>query len=335
MKTIGTLFTGGALFDIGAHKAGYEHAWGIELDPSIAKVATDNGFFTISDDVRMAMENHKLHKVDHIHASPPCPNFSVAKQGGKETELDIELAEAVCWYIRWMKPETFSLENVTAYRRSRSLKIILACLHENGYMTDIQNLNSADFGVPQTRVRMILRAKLGGLLVQYPPPMKWKGWYDAVEDLIPTLPESTFAPWQIERLPKDFKESMNYISRPTKYNEKTARGGEFRDETLPAPTILVQNYSMKAFLVGGGNNSFQNAAEGRGVRYSGEPAFTITASQTAGKQRAFVGKVVKITLPCLVRFQTVPDWYKGITTKINGNGVPCDMAEGIMNTFRE
>jgi hypothetical protein len=36
----------------------------------------------------------------------------------------------------------------------------------------------------------------------------------------------------------------------------------------------------------------------------------------------------------LGRFQTVPDSYKGLTTKINGNGVPCLLAQKIMETLQ-
>jgi hypothetical protein len=45
------------------------------------------------------------------------------------------------------------------------------------------------------------------------------------------------------------------------------------------------------------------------------------------------GRVVKMTIKALGRFQTVPDWYQGLTVKINGNGVLCLMAQKIMETL--
>lgn len=47
-----------------------------------------------------------------------------------------------------------------------------------------------------------------------------------------------------------------------------------------------------------------------------------------------VGRWVKITLPCLARFQTVPDDYKGLTAEINGNGVPPRFARQLMEALR-
>ncbi len=331
-KKIATLFSGGELFGIGAQQAGCEHAWGIEYDDKIASVARLNGFNVITGDVRNVDDYVSLPSVDHLHASPPCPNFSVAKKDSGETELDIQLASAVAWFIIWKKPSTFTLENVTAYRKSESLKIILKTLEENGYFVDIQNLNAADFGVPQTRRRMILRASKG-LMRSYPSPVKWVGWYEAIEDLIDTLPETKFAQWQLDRLPQEYRNFLigqGTLSRPMGDDE-------------PAQTITANSNQSgtKAFLVKGQNINPKTFR----ILQENEPHSTVTASMDKTPSRAFVvntkephvraytGRVVKMTVQALGRFQTVPDDYKGLTVKINGNGVPCLMARRIMETF--
>lgn len=61
--------------------------------------------------------------------------------------------------------------------------------------------------VPQTRRRLLLRASRG-LLPFLPEPVPWVGWYAAIEDLLPTLPESKLAPWQLARLPAELRGSM-------------------------------------------------------------------------------------------------------------------------------
>ena len=360
-KTIATIFTGGGLFDIGAQQAGYEHIWGIELDPKIAAVANLNGLHTLAGDVREVGNYADLASPDHFHASPPCPSFSVAKSNGGETPLDIELADAVCWFIVTKKPKTVSIENVVAYRKSESFRRIISCLEENGYMTDVQILNSADFGVPQTRKRLIVRASKN-LLHPYRQPTKWIGWYKAIEDIIHTLPDSQFAPWQVARLPKEYKEFMignGQWSKPLEPSQPTgtittnrnqeylrafiAAGGS-AGKNMPVvnseePVFTIKSNAggrepVRAFLFNGaGNSSFADAQEGKGIRWQHEPAHTQTVSSIDGKQRAFVGRVVKMTVQALGRFQTVPDDYKGLTTKINGNGVPCKLAQAIMESF--
>jgi DNA (cytosine-5)-methyltransferase 1 len=110
MKTTGSFFTGGGLFDIGAIAAGYTPIWGVEKEDKIARVARSNSLPVTTADVT-SLDLCGLARPDHFHASPPCPNFSIAKADGEETELDIAMAEAVCRALVHFKPDTFTLEN--------------------------------------------------------------------------------------------------------------------------------------------------------------------------------------------------------------------------------
>ena len=394
-KTTASLFTGGGLFDMGAIAAGYAPIWGIEWDDKIAAVARSNGLNVSTADVTK-VDFSLLERPDHLHASPPCPNFSIAKANAEETEFDKAMAEAVCRAVETLKPDTFTLENVVGYRKSESFKRITATLTSLGYFWDAANLNSADFGVPQTRRRLFIRASRIGLLRPYPAAKPWVGWYSAIEDLIDTLPETEFAPWQIARLPEEYKTFL--LWQGSRHLPKQA--------SEPANTITSNSNQtgIKAFiLAGAGNTNLAEAEPGRGVRYEEEPAHTVAAGNggripkafivrtlnaeytdqvvyedkpsptvttnfhgrarafvvsggSAGKNilvadgtepiftikanagarepvRASIGRVVKMTIQALGRFQTVPDTYKGLTTKINGNGVPCLMAQGVLESF--
>jgi site-specific DNA-cytosine methylase len=363
MKTTASMFTGGALFDIGATWAGYTPIWGVEKFDNIASVARLNGFSVITADVT-EVDYSTLERPDHLHASPPCPSFSVANNNKGETPLDIEIAKSVQRALLALKPDTFTLENVMGYRSSQSFKIIAGTLTELGYWWDADNLNAADFGVPQTRVRLIVRASRG-LLRGYPPPVKWRGWYEAIEDLIPTLPDAEFAPWQMARLPEGYKDM--FITRPAKFGpEERGKGYYVTDQ--PAPAVMPYNTVQRAFIVGGANTSQEQAAPGVGVSFASEPTrvlagnslswkafildgqsnkngetvtirqgenpiFTLSASGERRPARAFVGRVVKMTVQALGRFQTVPDTYQGLTVKINGNGFPCLLAQKVLETL--
>lgn len=396
MKTFGTIFSGGELFGIGAKQAGYEHVWGVEYDDKIASVARLNGFNVLTGSVLDIERWKDLPMVDHFHASPPCPNFSVAKTNGGETEHDIQLADAVCWFIRNKARQTITIENVMAYSKSESFKRIMKTLEDCGYFVEWSNLNAADFGVPQTRRRLIVRASRE-LLKPYPAPVKWVGWYEAIEDLIPTLPETEFAPWQMERLPEEYRDFLigqgsRSIPRESHLPSDTItansnqsgmkaflmeskfpnrNGKKFHKEPQePTGTVTAIDPNFKAFIVNvkdphGKSNRFTvphgetpmytvmaSATEARTkafivdgqtnshgesvtVPHGNEPVYTQSATQEKRPARAFVGRgrVVKMTVQALGRFQTVPDWYKGLTVKINGNGVPCLMAQKIMETM--
>lgn len=228
IKTAATLFSGGEGVGVGLRMAGINHAWGIEYDDAIAQVARNNGFHVVTADVREC-DPSNFADVDWLHASPPCINASIAnnsaevnEDGTKETPQDIELAEAVIRFIEAKQPQIFTLENVYFYRKFKSFKKIIKVLHDLGYAFKYWHVCMADYGVPQTRNRLILIARRDGVRPSLPPTthaqspkqtlfgslQKWVGWYASIEDLIPTLPDSEFAPWQLARLPEEIKESF-------------------------------------------------------------------------------------------------------------------------------
>ena len=351
MTTIGTLFSGGEGVGVGARAAGLRHVWGVEIDDDIAQVARDNGF-----DVRTA-NIHAVDPADYepptvLHASPPCPNYSVAKQGRRETNSDIALASAVAQFIRVLQPQYFTLENVYLYRKSESWDAIYRTLKFCGYHVDMQHINAANFGVPQTRKRMVVRASFNPV-PPLPEPEPWIGWYEAIEDLIPTLPESQFAPWQLKGMPAELLESMLVDSAG--WVKDGVRIPVMRPADQPANTIIANHgrRPMRAFLVGGANASraptirkdnepmftvtagikhphrafLIGGQYGRPANKTGEPrppqmrgrdepVFTVTAVNK-GDWRAWLehGKIVQMTPRALARFQSFPDSYALPSTK--------------------
>lgn len=73
------------------------------------------------------------------------------------------------------------------------MKIITDELTRQGYDWDADVYNTADYGGYTKRERLIVRAKRDGKLPpkpeKLPEELRKKGWYSAVEDLIPHLEE--------------------------------------------------------------------------------------------------------------------------------------------------
>jgi DNA (cytosine-5)-methyltransferase 1 len=368
-----TLFSGFEGVGIGMKAAGIEHVGGIEYDDTIASVARENGFEVTTADVLTA-DPDNYPGMDLLHASPPCPNFSTAKANGVETEQDIALAQAAVRWIVIKRPSFFTLENVYQYRDSQSWSIIARALLEHGYLFNCWHVNTADYGVPQTRKRMIVIARRDGRMPLLPPAahaenpqnglfgtlLPWVGWYEAIEDLIPSLPDSQFAPWQLSRLPEELKTVL--VDSAGYPDEDGIRVAVQRDCEQPANTI-VSNYErrpMRAFVVSGNNAGnewgefFRNddipayvvaSSAGRGATRAfvvnsafpesngkkhyvqDEPHFTIDTT-TPGRSRAFTnGRIVQMTPRALARFQSFPDWYrlpdnKALACRGIGNAVP-------------
>ena len=295
-----TLFSGGGGSDLGMKAAGLEVAWGIELDPAIAEVANANlgGHVQVGD--ILEADPRKFERVDVLHASPPCPNFSVAKAGGKESDLDRALASKVCEFIQTLTPDVFTLENVWAYRDSQSWAQIQETLFSLGYFVNVHHVNFADMSVPQSRRRMIVRAVRGGFVPHLPEPERHVGWYEAIADLVPTLPESKFADWQLKRLEASAEKDMElepnfFVGGANKSQsfldfaiEHRASIPGIRNGSQPFATIpadAATNAVGRAFVVAGMAN--KNGEEVT-VRHAAEPFMTVMSSHSKHAQRAFL-----------------------------------------------
>ena len=196
MKTFATMFSGGALADVGLRAAGLRHAWGIELDARRAAVAQVNGFDVRVGDV-LATDPTTLERVDWLHASPPCTSFSQAnseaakRDGGRATELDLRLALSVAEYARALEPERVSVENVMGWQDTEPERALRAAMIGMGYKCAAWVLDAADFGTPQRRRRLFLvfaRTKTPRRPTETHGPTPdlfrraWVGWEAACQD---------------------------------------------------------------------------------------------------------------------------------------------------------
>ena len=318
----GTLFSGGEGVGVGLTAAGLHHAWGIEYDAQIAAVAQANGFDVRVADVR-AVDYAALPRVDWLHASPSCTRASVANANAGEAREDIETAAAVVRALDAQQPAIFTLENVWRYRTFKAFRDICDALGRHGYIWTYSHENAASYGVPQTRKRLILRASRG-LLPPMPQPVPWVGWYAAIEDLLPTLPESKLAPWQLARLPEELRGSVLVESRNA--NQEFGKGYRLSHEpSMTSTTDGKPAHAPRAILVAGLLNTNGTKLTRRD---GGEPSFTVTTSLNQKDVRAAVGvRVVSMTPRCLARFQSVPDSYwlpdgRALAAKVIGNMVP-------------
>lgn len=260
MKTFRTLCSGGELFGVGARQAGYTHVDGYEIEPKIAATAKLNGFDVRTADV-CAVDYAALPAVDHLHASPSCKSASQANVEGRETPEDLAVADAICRAIAAHQGDTFTLENVWQYRAFESFDRIRAALSEASFSYDYWHLNAADYGVPQTRKRLILIARRGLCRISRPHPTHrrggdmfsppWVGWYAAIADILHTLPPTKPAPWQEARMPKALRESTLFPSRMSHDQNGNCYGPQSRDAAEPAQTLGTMTPGWyKAILVG-------------------------------------------------------------------------------------
>ena len=335
-----TLFSGGGGVEAGLLDAvTFCHA--VEYDAPIAAVYAQNIGAHVQVRKVEDVDYSTWGALDYLHASPVCKEYSTAKANGREGGSDLTSAAAVVRCLEATQPRVFTLENVGAYQHGQAFRMIVQWLNHNGYMWHAEVLNSANFAVPQTRCRLILRAVRDALLPTLPPPVKWCGWFKAIEDLIPELPESQFAPWQLARLPKALKESTTANS-----NQTSSRAFIVDDQTNDAGAGITVPHSdtpmctvsascdrrpARAFLM-----RDDNAGQEWGKQYRAqhEPAYSQSGS-SGGRAWLTTGRVVKMTPRALARFQSIPDWYTlpakaSLACTIIGNAVPSHMMAAIV-----
>ncbi|MBM4345928.1 MAG: DNA cytosine methyltransferase, partial [Deltaproteobacteria bacterium] len=214
-----SLFSGGGLVEEGLRGI-VDPIAAVEMDTRIAAHhGKAHGSTVINRDVR-DVDFGQFDGIDHLHASPVCKSFSKAKANAAELPLDIETAKATARAIREAKPRYFTLENVPEYAKSEAVRLIVGELDKQGYKHDVAVYDSADYGAPTHRKRLLLRAWREG---EAPPPKAtpthgpkagtpYADWFSTIEDLLPSQEPSALAPWQVQRLAgKGLKQGEAYL----------------------------------------------------------------------------------------------------------------------------
>lgn len=307
MTTIATIFSGGEGVGVGARMAGVNHLWGIEYDDKIAQVARNNHFDTITADV-LDIDPSTLQMPDILHASPVCTRASVANSDGEECQLDIDTARKTAEFITVLRPKYFTLENVYPYREFESFKIICDALARNGYSFDYWHLNSADYGVPQTRRRLILIARLDGGQNWIPKP-------------IPT-----------HHNPKDFDDNQMALFAPTTKPWVGWYSACLNELAIATPTKWQRSHIKNNGTVLNGVPTAietQNAIRKPSTRKSHEPLWTLGVSFLSRKSHHIIwnnGEWFRFTRRGFGIIGGFPAWYKfpqdTIFYTVLGNAVP-------------
>lgn len=329
----GTLFSGIGGADVGLQQAGFDIAWAIERDPIAAGIYQQNfGHSPIVKDI-CQIDPRDLPPVDLLWASPPCQQFSTARAKNLPRHEGADLGFEVVRFLKALQPRYFILENVPGYKNATSFKAIVEVLNELGYWSNWQIVNAADFGVPQFRKRLILRSVKHGWLPEVPLAQPHNGWYEAIADLVPELPETELAPWQLRALRYKVIPLPAVVS-PTDLNASSKRY-KTRTEEFYSITPSTAN-SCRLLLPRVGT---RNIAKGLRQIPAESPAPTVRALGHDRHWRQFDAivdrRVLKVTPRCFARLQSFPDsfWLPDdpvAATKGIGNAVPCELARAIV-----
>lgn len=179
------LFSGAGGASLGFKLAGHE-VFGVDSDQDAIALYQRNVGSAICADVTQ-LNPADFRGFDCIFASPPCQQWSAARSSALPDRDDAEVGAVIVRWLETLQPRTFLMENVIRYQNSESYRAIASCLSQLGYLFDATLINMADFGIPQTRTRLILRAYRNSLLPPFPPQMRRRGWDEALADRLTFL----------------------------------------------------------------------------------------------------------------------------------------------------
>jgi len=277
--------------------------------------------------------------VDVLVGCPPCQGFSslkVSRFGSDDERNDLVLYYARV--VETFKPQALLFENVPHVAKDVRFAHMIKVLSENEYSFLFRVLNSADYGVPQKRKRLILFAVRGAGKVEFPEPeygspdspdvksgalKPWKTVRDAISDL-PSVNDGECHPSD----PLHCAKKLN--SRYKEIIKRVPKNGGSRNSVQPE--LLLPTHRKHA-------SSFKDAF-GR-LKWD-EPSVTITTKFYDPSTGRFTHPEQDraLTLREGARLQTFPDEYlfKGSFTQIArqiGEAFPPLLAEKIGKRLKE
>jgi len=158
-KTVISLFAGAGGLDFGLKGAGLKIIWANDFDAdSCSTYAKNLGEHIVCGDIKDIHES-EIPSADVLVGGFPCQGFSVANRFRSEDDKRNELYLEFLRVLRSKKPKWFIAENVSGIMSlggGEVFKMILTDFESSGYRVEYRLENMANFGVPQTRKRVII-----------------------------------------------------------------------------------------------------------------------------------------------------------------------------------
>lgn len=259
------LFAGAGGLSLGMKAAGVSSAMAVELMPDAA--ATYRGIFPDAEvrqqDIR-SLSFRYWRGVDLVAGGPPCQPFSVGGlRRGSDDGRDF-LPEFVRAVLE-IRPKAFIMENVPGLASFGAyLDAVLAPLRGLYRISQPQVVNAADYGVPQTRRRLVVIGSRDHLHFSLPP--------GSPEGRLPSGSVLTSHP-RGQPNPSKIIYAKRPDLRPNPYHGHLFNGGgRAIDLEKPAPTILAAAGGNKTHFLDLENRvpSYHRHLQSGGAPYVGE-----------------------------------------------------------------
>lgn len=239
MKII-SLFSGAGGLDLGLIQAGNTIIWANDIDKDAVATYRENiGDHIVCDDIKN-IDISALPNADVVVGGFPCQGFSQANRLRTLEDDRNQLYRFFYNTIKVKQPKYFIAENVKgilSLGKGEAIKQIVADFEAAGYITSVNLVNMADYGVPQTRQRVIIigqRVDLGKeLRFIFPQPTHSKTG---------ELPQWVSIKEAIDHFSDPDKENnvLNHVYSAYKVEYRNFTGHRKTDPDKPSPTVLAR-----------------------------------------------------------------------------------------------
>jgi len=239
-----SLFAGAGGLDLGFIQAGHQVIWANDHDPdSVDTYRTNIDKHIVLGDIA-DFDPRITPSADVLIGGLPCQGFSLANINKIDNDARNDLHAQFVRFLIAKRPKFFMIENVRGMLSLDGGKVferILSSLEKAGYLIDYKLLNAADFGVPQTRIRLLIigvRWDLrGSHRYVFPRPTHSKdrsggsfnkSWI-TIKAALKGIPE-----------PKAKHCLLNHVGSQYKVTNRNFTGHRRTDPSKPSPTILAR-----------------------------------------------------------------------------------------------
>ncbi len=372
------LYAGAGGLSLGFSNAGFSLVGAVEIDDWAAWTYSVNlGNHIFRTNVRQFVDEKisDFRGVDIMIGGPPCQGFSISARGRKE-DYDSRNDEVFNFLdaVNVVKPHAAIIENVAHFQKflhpsgKYYSDVVKDRLDDLGYEVRIFTLDSANFGLPQRRVRTIIIASRGQIpdLHQFEThgdsKFTWRTVADAISDLPVVIPRAVEedAILAYDMPPKNDYQSNLRLGSDAIHNHVPMRHSPRlieRFSQIPVGGNGLTVWDSHAPRRRGGGDGYGVQFDQNHRRMSPNlPAPTITASMYSTCLHPYQNR--NITVREAARLQGFPDYFrffgkrttlsrkllekKGLhgDTKLNqlnqvGNAVPPLLAQVIATAIRE
>ncbi len=312
------LFSGSGGFSLGFDNKGFQNVFSVDIEPSFCETYKYNfpkhqliekDICNLSDAEITYLKEYA--EIDVVIGGPPCQGFSMAGNIGRKFIDDPrnKLFKEFVRVVKVVKPKFFVMENVARlynHNKGDTRKEIINDFKNIGYKVECKILNSADYGVPQVRQRVIFIGTNLKLEIIFPKKIAKK--YLTVKEVLVSYPplesgeESTIPNHIAMNHSEQMLEKMKYVKD----------GGNRAEIPL---NLRPKSGDIRKY-----------------IRYkSDEPSVCVTGDM---RKIFHYEQNRALTVRELARLQSYPDEFIFKGSKISqqqqvGNSVPPKMAEAI------